>query len=121
MFDESQWGALVGEIAKLTEAEKLTWRAEDGVFTASVGQVEYVLGSVDNDDRAPYFFGVWDPSNSEYLAKLESQPTENGGLAAATPAQAVPALYARVKRSATGADRLFSSLLNGLKRLDEPF
>ncbi|MFL0564583.1 hypothetical protein ACH0CG_02415 [Microbacterium sp. 179-I 1D1 NHS] len=122
MFDDSQWAALIGEVMKLTEGEKLTWQAdEQPLFIATVGDIEYVLGSVDNDGRAPYFFGIFDPTIRQYLAKLESQPVSSDSWGGQTPAQMVPGLYARVKRAATGADKLFSSLLTGLRNLDSPF
>ncbi len=120
MFDESQWAELVKEISRLTDAEKLEWGREDSVFVAKVGSVEYVVGSVDNDDRAPYFVGVWNPESSDYVARLESQPLpDDDSTSKLTTAHALPDLYARVKRSATGADRLFSNLLTELKGLED--
>ncbi|MFB4350515.1 hypothetical protein [Microbacterium sp. CR_7] len=120
MFDESQWEALVAEISRLTDAEKLHWAPEETVFVAKVGPMEYVMGSVDNDQRAPYFLGIWNPESREYVARLESQPRPDASQTERlTAAQFIPDLYKRVRRAATGTDRLFSSLLTDLKGLED--
>ncbi|MFD1201001.1 hypothetical protein ACFSWE_05000 [Leucobacter albus] len=121
MFSSDEWDALIKRAIAQTEAEQLVWASEDTIFSAAVGKYEFVVGSVDNDGRLPYFFGVWNPAVEEYVDKIESRPTAGmatdleSGLSAS---ELIPRVVELARRSASGAVHVFSELLDGLDRLD---
>lgn len=125
MFDEREWFQIVSRLTELTRSEKLRWHFEEHqIVVAPVGDIEYVLGSVDKDGRAPYYLGIWDPQISEHIARLESEPVPQVGDWSVDPAefsaaQLVPTLHTLANRSASGAPRKLNQLLADLQELDE--
>lgn len=120
MFEENEWSQLVAKLASLTHAGRIEWTEGDMIYKTSVGDILYVIGTVDNDGRPPYFVGVWDSSESRYLARLESEPFPDAmGTPPQTAAEAIPALYALAARSAAGAPQLFNELIGALNDLDD--
>lgn len=127
MFENSEWSTLILRLIDLTKSEKLKWHIEErDIVVTPVGDIEYVLGSVDSDGRAPFFFSIWDPDEKVSIARLESQPVpepdEHGNLSEDRLAgQSIPALLAMATRSATGAPKKLNQLMSDLDQLDLPF
>jgi hypothetical protein len=111
----------------LTREAQFPWKINDiGLPVAVVNNVEYALGSVDNDGRPPYFFQLWDEEKEELVARLESEPVpvEEAALWDVPPlngAQLIPELFELANRSASGAPEVFNRLLTDLDGLDNPF
>lgn len=122
MFDDAEWSQIIDRLLDLTQRNLIKWAFEESVITAKVGQVEYVLGSVDKDGRQPFFLHIWRPDSETIAARLESTPGPDdevpwSGLSAA---EKVSTLHAAAVRSASGAGELFDELMADLKRIDEP-
>ncbi|MCE4025450.1 hypothetical protein LXM50_05650 [Microbacterium sp. Au-Mic1] len=131
MFTDDEWMQLVRRLMALTDAGRLEWiqepqdedmQAQGGIVVAPVGAFDYVIGSVDRDDRPPFYLGVGDREARKLLARLESTPARTGDdTTIITAAELVPELRERALRSASGASRLFSNLIEGLNGLEAPF
>lgn len=126
MFDTEEWTTLIRRVMALTRQGQFDWSRNDvGKLISLVGDVEYAVGSIDSDQRPPYFFQVWDEVNDVLVARLESQPPPSAEDAWEQPelngAQLIPELFELAVRSASGAPEVFKKLLGDLDRLDSPF
>lgn len=122
MFEKEEWARLVGKLLALTRRNSLTWEQDGGTITTSVGGVEYEIGSVDNDDRQPFYLAVVesvDPWTRRELARLISEPLEEWTASGeAAPGAQLIELRRLALRSAIGAPQLLGRLLGDLDRVE---
>lgn len=130
MFDDAEWRKLIVRLTTLTSAQRLEWHESDGTVEAVVAGTKYVIGSVDNDDRQPFFLAViatepdpWaiSPQDRE-IARLESTPEVDrdwGSEYAPPAAELIHDLRRLANRSAKGAPQLLSKLLDDLDAVDQ--
>jgi len=122
MFEDDEWNAIIGKLMDLTRANKTAWHnseSQDLVSTV-IGPVAYIVGSVDNDGRAPYFLAVVkvDSDANKELARLESTPvnTDEGY----SPQEKIVDLHRLAFRMASGGPQLVASLLADMNALLPP-
>lgn|GEM_PF-5321358 len=124
MFEESEWLELVTELISATRANALVWTEHDHSAVTTVGESSYEIGSVDADDRIPYFLSVRLSENGivNEIARLESEPLNDER--EWTAAERLVELRNLAFRSARGAPQLFGKLLSELRNVtkdDVPF
>lgn len=122
MFEEEEWLALVQRLIELTRADKLAWTRTHGVVSVAVDGTEYIVGSLDNDDRPPYFLRLWDLGGEGEIARLDSEPVDEGDVwgevnGPQNAAQWLPTLRSLAHRSASGGTARLKKLLAGLDAL----
>lgn len=126
MFDEREWSQIVDRLIDLTRRQAASWKSvtsEDATrewVETRAGDLEFMVGSVDNDDRPPYYLAVWDVESLRYLARLESEPVPdaNGWEVALSPAQKILELRGLAYRSAQGSPQLLARILSRLDDID---
>jgi hypothetical protein len=122
MFDSSEWSRLVETLLKRSRSELLEWSLDQdrGLLRARVGGTDYMIGSVDNDGRPPFFLAVGDANARAELARLESDPSEDApwdtGVKSAS--QRLVELRNLAMRLAQGAPQLLNKLISDLDSLD---
>lgn len=134
MFNETEWSELVGELIGLTLKDRISWENDyenPGSYDAKVNDFLYSVGSVDSDGRLPYFFAInkilgtnentGEPT-LQWLATLESIPPSNETSRIRDEiSKSIVVLRDLAVRSAKGTPKLFESLLNDLKSLEDPW
>lgn len=119
MFEDEEWNAILAKLADLTRANKTIWTHNEhqGLLTTSVGANAYAIGSVDMDDREPYFFAVlrMDDGTAVELARLES--THVGVSNGWSPGERIVDLQHLAFRMAKGGPQLASELLADMEKL----
>ena len=125
MFEEREWMQIVERLVRLTKEQVLTWKtvAAEGTewVETRVDDLDYMVGSVDNDQRPPYYLSLWDVNSRDYLARLESEPIQEDdewGQAPLTAGNRLLELRTVAYRSAQGSPQLLSRIMNGFDRID---
>ena len=121
MFEDNEWAILVAKLRDLTRNNKLEWSSQSGEDVATVGGYEYSIGSVDNDDRQPFYLEI--RRDFVTLDRLVSEPITPSGDpwtedAPQNAAQALLDLKALASRSALRTEVVFEEMLTALNRLD---
>ena len=124
MFEENEWLELVMALISATRANALVWTEQDHSAVTTAGESSYEIGSVDADDRIPYFLSVRLSENGivKEIARMESEPLDNER--EWTAAERLVELRNLAFRSARGAPQIFGKLLTELKNVtgdDAPF
>lgn len=127
MFDESEWTQLVETLTQLTRQGRLKWHEDGSNVTTTVAGVTYVIGSVDNDGRQPYFLAVEEATDDPWastkeLSRLESIPEDAEWEYGAPAGGRLHYLRREAIRNALGAPQLLNRLLKDLEATgdDEP-
>lgn len=77
LLTNDEWQEIVERLDELTIAENVTWRKEENGFSVSVGRTKYLLGSIDEDEVAPFFLGI-ETDGREY-DRYEQPPARTSG------------------------------------------
>lgn len=117
MFEQEQWDELIAKLVALTKNKTLEWEQdpeqEDTVYLqVQSGPVEYGIFAVDGDDRPPYKFQIFLPSENRVLSSIESKPMEGSGPSSAQ--EWLPTLFSLARAEALGADRWFKRMIDDL-------
>jgi hypothetical protein len=113
VFEDSEWLALINRLTQLTTNQVAKWEiGGGGDVTTTIAKTEYLMFSVDSDDRQPYALVVRREERGSWrdLARLESGPLDRHGDDVET-SQALVDLYALAHRMALGGPQLVQELL----------
>ena len=118
MFDEVEWASLVTRLISLSKDQVLKWEMPgNDAISLRVGAVEYEIGSVDRDGRAPFFLSVTSLNDGRLIGKLESSPVESnqwGSEVALSAPQMIIELRTLALRVAQNAPQVLSKLISDL-------
>ncbi|UXN23928.1 hypothetical protein N8D74_10060 [Curtobacterium flaccumfaciens] len=126
MFDEREWSQIVDRLIRLTRQQSVAWKTvqtEDGSrewVETRAGDLEFLVGSVDEDRRPPFYLAVWDVEATRYLARVESEPWPDdvGSDASLSAAQKLIELRALAYRSAQGSPQLLARIMENLNEVE---
>ena len=120
MFEEEEWLALVATLIAATKSNSVKWIEKGNAVVTVVGNTSYEVGSVDGDDRIPFYLRVLlnEERKQTEIARIESEPVSSN--MDWTAAERLLELRNVAFRSAKGAPQIFSKLLSELKATTDP-